>query len=98
VATRTEAHVPVERLPGGDLTYAPIGTVMTMDAGAALICHACGQALAHVSAGHLRQHGLTQAQYRRRLGLNRKHCWGRLRRALPTADSTTIRTAGTLDA
>ncbi|WP_415836606.1 MucR family transcriptional regulator [Nocardioides marinus] len=42
------------------------------DEGRAVVCHACGEPLAGVSAAHARRHGLSLVAYRERFGLNRK--------------------------
>jgi hypothetical protein len=52
--------------------YAPLGSMLHADGGERVVCHACGEQLSAVSAGHLRRHGLDPASYRARLGLNRK--------------------------
>lgn len=67
-----EPHVPVERLPDGSWVYAPLGRMTATQAGRAVVCHACGEPLAGVSAAHARRHGLSLAAYRERFGLNRK--------------------------
>ena len=67
-----EPHVPVGRLEDGTWVFAPPGAMLVVGGGELVVCHACGQALAAVSAGHLRPHGLTLARYRERFGLNRK--------------------------
>lgn len=63
--------MPVDRLPDGSWTYAPIGALVQVDSGARIVCHACGRPLTRLSAAHLRTHGLTQVVYRERYGLNR---------------------------
>lgn len=67
-----EPHVPVGRLVDGMWVFAPIGSMAVVDSGEHVVCHACGEALAAVSAQHARQHGLTLEHYRERFGLNRK--------------------------
>lgn len=70
--SQREPHVPTGRLPDGTWVYAPVGQMLVAASGRKVICHACGDPLAAVSAGHLRRHGLDPAAYRARFGLNRK--------------------------
>ncbi|MAY98467.1 MAG: hypothetical protein CMH84_18320 [Nocardioides sp.] len=67
-----EPHVPVDRLADGAWVYAPVGQMAVTDEGRAVVCHACGEPLAGVSAAHARRHGLSLVAYRERFGLNRK--------------------------
>ena len=67
-----EPHVPVDRLADGAWVYAPVGQMTVTDEGRAVVCHACGEPLAGVSAAHAGRHGLSLAAYRERFGLNRK--------------------------
>lgn len=55
----------------GQWLFAPAGELVSFDGERLVICHACGAGLTHLSAGHLRRHGLSQADYRARYGLNR---------------------------
>ncbi|QWC83721.1 MucR family transcriptional regulator [Nocardioidaceae bacterium] len=71
-ASAVEPHLPCGRLPDGAWLFAPFGEVLVTNSGRSVVCHACGDALAAVSAGHLRRHGLSLAGYRERFGLNRK--------------------------
>ena len=64
-------HVPLGRHPDGQWLYAPLGSLTVTRAGAAVVCHACGEHLEIISGGHLKRHGLTGASYRERYGLNR---------------------------
>jgi hypothetical protein len=64
--------VPVGRLADGTWVYAPHGSVLPVEVGRRVVCHACGDALAAISAQHARRHGLSLAGYRERFGLNRK--------------------------
>ena len=65
-----EPHVPYDRMPDGTWVYAPLGRVWAVNGQTALVCHVCGEALASVSVAHLARHGMTQAEYRERFGLN----------------------------
>jgi hypothetical protein len=67
-----EPHVPSGRLSDGSWLFAPVGSMLVVAGGERVVCHACGAALAAVSAGHLRGHGLGVVGYRVRFGLNRK--------------------------
>ena len=64
--------MPLGRLPDGTWVYAPVGAMLPVDSGRRVVCHACGEWLAAVSAAHVRRHGLDLAAYRGRFGLNRK--------------------------
>jgi len=66
-----EARIPVGRHADGSWLHAPIGALVQVDAGARVVCHACGTPLQRISGVHLSHHGLTQASYRERYGLNR---------------------------
>lgn len=52
--------------------FAALGRLTVTAGGRCVVCHACGEPLASISAQHLARHGLTQASYRARFGLNRK--------------------------
>ncbi|GAA2165141.1 hypothetical protein GCM10009845_21980 [Pedococcus bigeumensis] len=67
-----EPHLPCGRLADGSWLFAPLGVLVAVGDGAAVVCHGCGQALAALSAAHLGGHGLTPTTYRERFGLNRK--------------------------
>lgn len=68
-----EPHLPYARSGDGTWIYAPLGALLAVDDGARVVCHACGEQLTSISAGHLRsRHGMDPAGYRGRFGLNRK--------------------------
>jgi hypothetical protein len=67
-----EPHVPSGRLSDGSWLFAPVGSMLVVAGGERVVCHACGEALAAISAGHLRRHGMDLVGYRVRFGLNRK--------------------------
>ncbi|MGY2004249.1 MucR family transcriptional regulator [Blastococcus sp. SYSU DS1024] len=66
---RNEPHVPIGRLDDGTPVYAPPGRLLAVDGQRRVRCHACGALLAHISADHVRRHGLTPDGYRSRFGL-----------------------------
>src|SRR5579885_3109457 len=70
-----EPHVPLGRLDDGVWLFAPVGAMLVVAGGRLVVCHAFGDALAAVSAGHLRLHGMDLGGYRERFGLNRKASW-----------------------
>lgn len=67
-----EPHLPVDRLRDGSWVFAPYAAMRSVESGERVVCHVCGDALAAVSAQHVRRHGLTLDGYRERFGLNRK--------------------------
>jgi len=69
-------RLPVGRLDDGMWLFAPVGELVELADGSAVVCHACGEPLTWVSAAHLQRHGLDQAAYRERFGLNRKQALG----------------------
>ncbi|MDP3890490.1 MucR family transcriptional regulator [Nocardioides sp.] len=46
--------------------------MLVVASGRRVVCHACGDELNAIAAGHARRHGLDLAGYRARFGLNRK--------------------------
>jgi hypothetical protein len=72
VAESKKPHVPLDRLLDGTWLYAPYGAMRAVASGRQVVCHACGEPLAAISAQHARRHGLSLAAYRERFGLNRK--------------------------
>ena len=64
--------MPCDRLDDGTWVCAPYGAMLPAKDGARVVCHVCGDALTLISAQHVARHGLTQASYRERFGLNRK--------------------------
>lgn len=67
-----EPPVPLLRAADGTWLHAPEGQLASCDGDRHVVCHACGQALAHISAQHAASHQMTLARYRERFGLNRK--------------------------
>lgn len=67
-----EPPVPTSRQPDGTWLHAEVGELRSCDGDERVVCHVCGDALAHLSSAHLSGHGLTLAGYRERFGLNRK--------------------------
>lgn len=52
--------------------FAQFGSMLVVEGGQRVVCHACGEPLADVSGAHAARHQLTLAGYRERFGLNRK--------------------------
>ena len=67
-----EPHTPCDRRPDGTWLDAPYGRMLSVAGGERVVRHSCGDHLSAVSAGHLARHQLTLADYRTRVGLNRK--------------------------
>ncbi|MCW2898708.1 MAG: hypothetical protein JWO67_973 [Streptosporangiaceae bacterium] len=64
-----EPHVAVGRLDDGTPVFAPVGRMTAVDGHRRVLCHACGEPLAHLAAAHLARHGFTTTGYRQRFGL-----------------------------